>query len=91
MAKCGKLNFGHNIASLQSIMHANFRGRRLRDNDLGTLKPRKTAVFEPKFFYFAFDKKKAQCENLKFGHNMGRDKQCMHTKFEGSQSRDRNF
>ena len=49
------------------------------------------AIFEPKFFYFAFNKKIAEREKLKFGHNMGSDKQCMHTKFEGSQSRDRNF
>ena len=57
-AKCGKLKFGHNITSLQSIMYANVGGRRLRDNDLGTLKPTKNGYFWAKIFYFAFNKKK---------------------------------
>ena len=72
-------------------MHANFGGQRSRDNDLGTLKPRKTAIFEPKFFYFAFNKKNAQRGKLQFRHNMGRGRKSIRTKFEGSQSRDRNF
>ena len=77
-------------------MHANFGG--LETLNLETLtmiwKPKnlqKTAIFEPKFFYLAFNKKNAEGEKLKFGHSMGRDKQCMHIKFEGSQSRDQNF
>ena len=35
-----------------------FGDRRSRDNDLGALKPRKNDYFEPKFFLFAFNKKK---------------------------------
>ena len=90
-AKHGNLKFGHNITSLQSIMHANFGGRRLRDNDLGTLKPKKkTGIFE-KFFYFAFNKKSTERVELRFGHNMGRDRRYIRTKFKGSQSRDQNF
>ena len=72
-------------------MHANFGGRRSRDKDLGALKPRKTAIFEPKFFYFACNKKNAGRGELQFEHTMGKDRKCMRTKFEGSQSRDRNF
>ena len=33
------------LTSMQSIMHANFGGQRLRDNDLETLKPRKNVYF----------------------------------------------
>ena len=53
-AKCGKLKFGRNIASLQSIMHANFGGQRSRDNDLGTLKPTKNGYFWAEIFLFRF-------------------------------------
>ena len=51
-AKCGILKFGHNITSLQSIMHTNFGGRRSRDNDLGTLKPTKNGYFWAEIFLF---------------------------------------
>ena len=72
-------------------MHANFGGRRLRDNDLGTLKPTKNGYFWAEIFYFAYNKKNAQRGKLQFGHNMGRGRKCLRTKFEGSQSRDRSF
>ena len=73
-------------------MHANFGGQRSRDNDLGTLKPTKNGYFLAEIFFVSLlTKKNAQREKLKFGHNMGRDKQCKHTKFEGSQSRDQKF
>ena len=47
------LKFGHNITSLQSIMHANLGGRRLRDIDLGTLKPRKNCFFWAEIFFIS--------------------------------------
>ena len=42
------------IASLQSIMHANFGSRRSRHNDLGTLKPTKNGYFWAEIFLFRF-------------------------------------
>ena len=54
MAKCGILKFEHNITSLQSIMLANFGGRRSRDNDLRTLKPTTNGYFWAEIFLFRF-------------------------------------
>ena len=63
-----------------------------RDNDLGTLKPTKNGYFWAEIFFISLlTKKQLNVKSWNFGHNMGSDKQCMHTKFGGSQSRDRNF
>ena len=35
------LNFGYNMTIIKSIMYANFKKRRSRDRDLGTLNLRK--------------------------------------------------
>ena len=39
-------------------MHANFGGQRLRDNDLGTLKPRKKLLFLSQNFFISLVTKK---------------------------------
>ena len=76
---------------IKSIVYANFEEPRSCDRDLGTLNVKKAAILESKIYYFAYSYKFAERGTLKFEHNLGADRNCIHTKFEGAQSRNRDF
>ena len=76
---------------IKSIMYANFEEPRSRDRDSGTLSLRKVQFLSRKFINSLIAYKFAERGTLKFEHNVDAVRDCMHTKFGGAQSRDRDF